>query len=464
MRMSAFNALLLTFLVGNICHGIAVLVRKDLWLGCSCMYARERNAANWGNISINSSMLRNAKNDCYLIFIAGGSDELVAFRFHTLQLSAGCLDYIEIFPFLRDPVIDDSSIPDYVICNRTAITSTNVSAFASTSAATMLANNGTMIMNQTQSIWSSSTTTISAAKQYRKPIVNAHTTTMAALAANNKKAKQATMNSVAIYEHLSAIDANNSLVSDGRDLRANEFIYSAGKIFGIRVRLRKRQQQVEQNSLQIDGDYTLKTGILNITGEYRFFKKEYFKNDGRLIPGTYCDYYFFADANAKPESFEIWKYFHSPRFPAKYPAHIQCAYKFIGRPETRVEVVFEELQLPKTGESCSIDKLTIFDSESANMNAVIDVICDAPPTRRIFSSGPDLLIEFNASSNITSKGFRGKFKFTHNEVVNEFVPAVSFEVTTDKVIALERIGFRKETQYSVLTVDGWNNFFKNNAS
>lgn len=79
-----------------------------------------------------------------------------------------------------------------------------------------------------------------------------------------------------------------------------------------------------------------------------------------------------------------------------------------------------------------MDKLTIFDSESANMNAVIDVICDALPTRRIISSGPDLLIEFNASSNITAKGFRGKFKFIHNEIENPLVPAIPNDMTTGK--------------------------------
>ena len=58
---------------------------------------------------------------------------------------------------------------------------------------------------------------------------------------------------------------------------------------------------------------------------------ENFKNDGRLIPGTFCDYYFFANAEAAPTTLDVWKYFHSPRFPAKYPSHIKCSYKFIGR-------------------------------------------------------------------------------------------------------------------------------------
>ena len=56
------------------------------------------------------------------------------------------------------------------------------------------------------------------------------------------------------------------------------------------------------------------------------------------------------------------------------------------------------------------------------MNAVIDVLCGlVTNTRHILSSGPDLLIEFNASSNVTSKGFRGKFKFVQNDFVNAIV-------------------------------------------
>lgn len=53
------------------------------------MYATERNATSWGNIAINGNTLRGAKKDCYLIFIVGGNDELVALRFQTLQLAAG---------------------------------------------------------------------------------------------------------------------------------------------------------------------------------------------------------------------------------------------------------------------------------------------------------------------------------------------------------------------------------------
>lgn len=56
------------------------------------------------------------------------------------------------------------------------------------------------------------------------------------------------------------------------------------------------------------------------------------------------------------------------------------------------------------------------------MNAVVDVLCGLlTNSRHILSTGPDLLIEFNASSNVTSKGFRGKFKFVQNDVVNSII-------------------------------------------
>ncbi|XP_036325019.1 uncharacterized protein LOC118738202 [Rhagoletis pomonella] len=451
------SVVLLTFIHASICHEIAALMQKDLWLGCSCMYASERNATNWGNFTISGSTLRGAKNDCYLIFIAGASDELVAFRFQTLQLSARCSDYIEIFPFLREPVIESSTNPDYVICNRTTVTSASVPALAST---TPTVATPTLATKRTAATKPAPPTTVEA--KQKTSSVNVNASSMATLAI--KKPTMLSMSSVANYAHSTVIAANNSVGGSIGDLRSNEFIYSSGKIFGIRVRFKQQQQQQREKSLQAADDAdALKSFQLNITGEYRFLKKEHFQNDGRLIPGSYCDYYFFADANAKSENFEIWQYFHSPRFPAKYPAHIKCAYKFIGRPESCVEIVFEELQLPKKNNSCNMDKLTIFDSESANMNAVIDVICDVLPSRRIVSSGPDLLIEFNASSNITAKGFRGKYKFIHNEIAYQTTPAILTKQTTEKVMALETIGFRKETQHPVLTVDEWDKFFKDNG-
>ncbi|XP_068155107.1 suppressor of lurcher protein 1 [Drosophila tropicalis] len=178
-------------------------------------------------------------------------------------------------------------------------------------------------------------------------------------------------------------------------------VYSSGRLLGLRLRFQQPPSKLD-------------SWHLNLTANYRFLKKEKFQTEGRLLLGSYCDYYFFASTMG--ESGGNQGYFHSPRFPAQYPAHIKCAYKFIGRPDTRVELLFEELQLPPvTSGGCQLDALTIFDAESAHMSSVIDVICSARPTRRIMSSGPDLLLEFNASSNRTAKGFRCKYKFVPSE-------------------------------------------------
>ncbi|KAM8703104.1 hypothetical protein ACLKA7_005436 [Drosophila subpalustris] len=178
-------------------------------------------------------------------------------------------------------------------------------------------------------------------------------------------------------------------------------IYSAGRLLGLRLSFQKPPTKVDN-------------WHLNLTASYRFLKKELFKTEGRLVPHSFCDYYFFASTSTDGNLGQ--GYFHSPRFPAHYPAHIKCAYKFIGRPDSRVELLFEELQLPPVVHGgCQLDAVTIFDAESAHMNAVIDVLCSPCPTRRILSSGPDLLLEFNASSNRTAKGFRGKYKFVPNE-------------------------------------------------
>ncbi|XP_017139587.2 suppressor of lurcher protein 1 [Drosophila miranda] len=279
--------------------------QSQLWLDCSCLHSNERNSSHWGRLSINASQALGAKNNCLMVFIGGMDDELVSFQLEQLQLRAGCLDSVEVFPYLREPVIENSTLPADTFC------------------------------------------------QHSK---NRSSTTP---------------------------------------------IYSAGRLLGLRLRFQHPPTKLDNWSL-------------NLTASYRFLKRENFKTEGRLVPHSYCDFYFFASLADEVGSLGQG-YFHSPRFPAHYPAHIKCAYKFIGRPDTRVEIVFEELQLPPVlSGGCQLDALTIFDAESAHMNAVLDVLCTPCPTRRLVSSGPDMLLEFNASSNRTAKGFRGKYKFVTN--------------------------------------------------
>lgn len=56
---------------------------------CSCLHANERNATQWGSVSINASHALGAKNNCLMIFIGGMADELVAFQLQQLQLRPG---------------------------------------------------------------------------------------------------------------------------------------------------------------------------------------------------------------------------------------------------------------------------------------------------------------------------------------------------------------------------------------
>ncbi|KAH8306473.1 hypothetical protein KR018_012422, partial [Drosophila ironensis] len=280
--------------------------QAQLWLDCPCLHFNERNSSQWGSLAINASHAFGAKNNCLMIFVGGQDDELVAFQLDQLQLRPGCLDSVEVFPYLREAVIENATVAADTFCQHS----------------------------------------------------------------RNRSATP---------------------------------IYSAGRLFGLRLRFQQPPSKED-------------TWNLTLNASYRFLKRENFCTDGRLVPHSYCDFYFFASLTGDGEGGLGQGYFHSPRFPAHYPAHIKCAYKFIGRPDTHVELLFEELQLPPVASGgCQLDALTIFDAESAHMSAVIDVLCTPCPTRRLVSSGPDLLLEFNASSNRTAKGFRGKYKFVANE-------------------------------------------------
>ncbi|XP_052835607.1 suppressor of lurcher protein 1 isoform X1 [Drosophila gunungcola] len=292
---------------GQLQQQVANSKQSHLWLDCSCLHLNERNATQWGRLAINASQALGAKNNCLMVFIAGMDDELVAFRLEQLQLRPGCLDSVDVFPFLREPVIENATLAADTFCQHS----------------------------------------------------------------RNRSATP---------------------------------IYSAGRLLGLRLRFQQPPTDLANSSWN-----------LTLNASYRFLKRENFRTDGRLVPHSFCDFYFFASLSGEEGSLGQG-YFHSPQFPAHYPAHIKCAYKFIGRPDTHVELLFEELQLPPVvSGGCQLDALTLFDTESAHMSTVIDVLCSTRPTRRLVSSGPDLLLEFNASSNRTAKGFRGKYKFVSNE-------------------------------------------------
>lgn len=59
-----------------------------------------------------------------------------------------------------------------------------------------------------------------------------------------------------------------------------------------------------------------------------------------------------------------------------------------------------------------IDKITIYDGNLPNKSSIIDVICTSSIAhRQIISSGHNLLIEFESSTNQTSNGFSAIYRF-----------------------------------------------------
>lgn len=158
-----------------------------------------------------------------------------------------CRDVIEIFPYLREASLENSTIPEFVLCNRTS---------------------------------TSGSTLTSSAKILRDP---------------------------------------------------PKLIYTSSAILGLRIRFAK---PLEDLALAAPNK---SESTLQIVGKYRFLNKKLFENDGRLISASYCDYYFFANNNentiddVNSSLSPLWKHFHSPRYPAFYPAHVKCSYKFIGR-------------------------------------------------------------------------------------------------------------------------------------
>lgn len=53
----------------------------------------------------------------------------------------------------------------------------------------------------------------------------------------------------------------------------------------------------------------------------------------------------------------------------------------------------------------------MYDSKNNDKSAVIDVFCTKTESKKVISSGPVLLVEFDTSSNETSNGFSGVFRF-----------------------------------------------------
>ncbi|XP_065340086.1 suppressor of lurcher protein 1-like isoform X2 [Cloeon dipterum] len=142
-------------------------------------------------------------------------------------------------------------------------------------------------------------------------------------------------------------------------------------------------------------------------GTFRFLDRRLFLTDGQKVAGTHCDY-LFASSNF---SLSKGKFF-SPRFPSNYPPGVSCNYRFAGRSQERVRVVFEELNLQKSDVSCleREDIVRVHDG-AVRLAPVIAAVCNQAYQLEVLSTGPDLLVRLSGTSPAPGQGFRATYEF-----------------------------------------------------
>ncbi|XP_057664757.1 suppressor of lurcher protein 1 isoform X2 [Diorhabda carinulata] len=126
------------------------------------------------------------------------------------------------------------------------------------------------------------------------------------------------------------------------------------------------------------------TGFL---GTFKFLDKRLFRTDGWKLPSTACDYEFYTSDHP-----QLYGKFYSPRFPSSYPKNIRCTYKFQGSCLNRADII------------------RVFDGSTSSDPSII-LLCNEETQIEIFSTGPNLFIEFVANSDNPGRGFKGKFQF-----------------------------------------------------
>ncbi|CAD7085287.1 unnamed protein product [Hermetia illucens] len=109
-------------------------------------------------------------------------------------------------------------------------------------------------------------------------------------------------------------------------------IFTSGRVLGMRLIYKSYRKDEE---------------AFKIVGRFQFIDRVLFKNDGNLMATTYCDYQFLPhpinyDGAEQKSDVDVWRYFYSPRYPAKYPNHIKCSYKFVGRPSIPLKFILNE--------------------------------------------------------------------------------------------------------------------------
>ncbi|XP_047531622.1 suppressor of lurcher protein 1-like isoform X2 [Vanessa atalanta] len=142
-------------------------------------------------------------------------------------------------------------------------------------------------------------------------------------------------------------------------------------------------------------------------GTYRFIDRRNFETDGVKVVDTLCDYVFTSQPNRPAHG-----RFYSPRYPSSYPSNVRCSYHFNARKHERIKLIFEESYLQKGDESClnRADIIKVFDGKTSTA-PVIAMLCNEIVGYEILSTGPEVLIQFTANSNIQGQGFKASYQF-----------------------------------------------------
>ncbi|KAJ8724338.1 hypothetical protein PYW08_015812 [Mythimna loreyi] len=152
---------------------------------------------------------------------------------------------------------------------------------------------------------------------------------------------------------------------------------------------------------------TKATNATGFVGTYRFIDRRNFETDGVQVAETWCDYVFHSQPN-RPAHGRLY----SPRYPSSYPSNVRCTYHFSARHNERIKLVFEESFLQKGDESClnRADIIKVFDGRTSTA-PVLAMLCNEVVGYEILSTGPDLMVQFTANSNIPGQGFKARYQF-----------------------------------------------------
>ncbi|XP_022248740.1 tolloid-like protein 2 [Limulus polyphemus] len=142
-------------------------------------------------------------------------------------------------------------------------------------------------------------------------------------------------------------------------------------------------------------------------GTFRFISKSLFQTSGELISENTCDYRFVSGRSNQSRG-----RFFSPQYPSTYPKNVDCTYRFMGKENESVKIIFEQVRLQTNDLSClnNPDKIEIHDGNSVK-DPVIGELCNSNTFKEIVSTGPDLYILFQSRSHFPSQGFKATFLF-----------------------------------------------------